>query len=208
MVNRPDRVRIWAAQLAANDFPPICAMTGRPAETWRRFRFATPPAWAYALLVLACLGGIGIIGYAIVMAAIAQRASGYLPLTLASRRTVNLAFWGPLALLGLALAMWAAAAIIGLPTSDPTLNTIGAVLFWIGLLVFVFGLIGRLVITRLVGPRAKVREQLPGQYDRIVELRNLNPAFVAAVNQAHQARYASYAPIPQTPGPPLFPGTN
>jgi hypothetical protein len=208
MANRPDRVRIWAAQLAANDFPPLCAMTGRPAETWRRFRFATPPAWAYALLVLACLGGIGIIGYAIVMAAIAQRASGYLPLTQASRRTVNLAFWGPLALLGLALAMWAAAAIIGLPTSDPTLNTIGAVLFWIGLLVFVIGLIGRLVITPLVGPRAKVREQLPGQYDRIVELRNLNPAFVAAVNQAHQARYAGYAPIPQAPGPPLFPSTN
>lgn len=208
MVNRPDRVQIWAAQLAANDFPPICAMTGRPAETWRRFRFATPPTWAYALLVLACLGGIGIIGYAIVMAAIAQRARGYLPLTLASRRTVNLAFWGPLALLGLALAMWVAAAIIGLPTSDPTLNTIGAVLFWIGLLVFVFGLIGRLVITPLIGPRAKVREQVPGQYDRIVELRNLNPAFVAAVNQAHQARYASYAPIPQAPGLPLFPGTN
>lgn len=208
MVDRPDRVRIWASQLAANDFPPLCAMTGRPAETWRRFRFATPPTWAYVLLVLACVGGIGLIGYAIVMAAIAQRASGYLPLTLASRRTVNLAFWGPLALLGLAFAMWAAAAIIGLPTNDPTLNTIGAVLFWVGLLVLVVGIIGRLVITPLVGPGAKVREQQPGQYDKIVELRNVNRAFVAAVNQAQQARAAAYASIPQAPRPPLFPSTN
>jgi hypothetical protein len=208
VIIRPDRVQIWASQLAANDFPPICVMTGRPAETWRRFRFATPPAWAYALLVLACLGGIGIIGFAIVMAAIAQRASGYLPLTLASRRTVNLAFWGPLALLGLAPAMWAAAAIIGLPTNDTTLNTIGAVLFLIGSLVFVLGLIGRLVITPLVGPRAKVREQQPGYYDKVVELRNVSPAFVAAVHQAHQARAAGYASIPQTPSPPFLPSTN
>lgn len=208
MINRPDRVQIWASQLAANDFPPVCAMTGRPAETWRRFRFATPPAWAYAILVLACFGGIGLIGFAIIMAAIAQRASGYLPLTLASRRTVNLAFWVPLALLGLAFAIWSAAAIIGLPTNDTTLNAIGVVLFWIGLLAFVSGLIGRLVITPLVGPRAKVREQQPGYYDKVVELRNVNSAFVAAVHRAHQVRAAGYASIPQTPSPPLSPTTN
>jgi Na+-transporting methylmalonyl-CoA/oxaloacetate decarboxylase gamma subunit len=208
VINRPDRVQIWARQLAANDFPPICAMTGRPAEAWRRFRFATPPTWAYAILVLACLGGIGLIGFAIIMAAIAQRASGYLPLTLASQRTVNLAFWVPLWLLGLAFGIWMAAAIIGLPTNDATLNTIGVVLFWIGMLAFVVGLIGRLVVTPLVGPRAKVRDQQPGYYDKIVELRNVNPAFVAAVNQAHQARAAGYAPIPRAPSPPLFPSTN
>ena len=56
MINRPDRIQIWASQLAANDFPPVCAMTGRPAETWRKFRFATPPDWAYALLALVVLG--------------------------------------------------------------------------------------------------------------------------------------------------------
>ena len=55
MDSRPDRVQIWASQLAANDFPPVCAMTGRPAETWRKFRFATPPDWAYALLALVVL---------------------------------------------------------------------------------------------------------------------------------------------------------
>ncbi|MEO8745616.1 MAG: hypothetical protein ABI334_04520 [Candidatus Dormiibacterota bacterium] len=190
MVSRPDRVQIWAAQLAANDFPPVCAMTGRPAETWRRFRFATPPPWAYLLLILVCLGGLGFIAYAIVMTALAQRASGYLPLTLASRRLVNLAFRVPPALLGLAVLMWIAAAIIGLPTSDPTHDTIGAILFWLGLLVLLAGLVGRLVVTPLVGPRAKVHEQLPGQYDKLVELRNVNPAFAAAVSQVNQARAA------------------
>ena len=67
MVTQPDRVQIWASQLAANDFPPVCAMSGQPAETWRKFKFATPPTWAYALLVLVCLGGIGIILYAVVI---------------------------------------------------------------------------------------------------------------------------------------------
>lgn len=208
MVTRPDRVRIWAGQLAANDFPPVCAMTGRPAETWRRFRFATPPTWAYALLILACLGGIGIIGYAIVMAAIAQRASGYLPLTKASRRTINVAFWGPLALLGVGLAFCLSAAITWFPTNDPTREAIGVVLFWMGLLVFVSGLFGRLVITPLVGPRAKVREQQPGHYDKVVELRNVNPAFVAAVGLAHRVGAAQHASTAQAPGPPLFPNPN
>ena len=206
--SRPDRIQIWAGQLTANDFPPICAMTGHPAETWRRFRFATPPPWAWVLLLASCLGGIGLIGYAIVMAAIAQRASGYLPLTLASRRAVNLAFWVPLALLGLALAMWLAAAIICLPTNDPTRNTIGRVLFWLGILVFLFGVLGRLLITPRVGPRAKVREQLPGFYDKVVELRNVNPAFVDAVRQAHLDRTAGHPSVASVPRLPPFPNPN
>ena len=195
MVDRPDRVEIWSAQLAANNFPPICAMTGRPVETWKKFNFATPPPWAYALLILACLGGIGIIAYAIVMAAIAQRASGFLPLTRGSRRAVNLAFWLPLGLMGLAIVMWIAAAIIELGNTDPTRDTFAAVLFWLGLLAIVAGIVGRLVITPLVGPRAKVKEQLPGQYDKVVELRNLNPAFVAAVIQAQQAGATQYSSL-------------
>ena len=210
MIARPDRVLIWASQLAANSFPPICAMTGLPAETWRRFRFATPPAWAYVLLVLACIGGIGIIPYAIVTVAIAHRASGYLPLTRASRRLVNLAFWVPLALLGLWLVFWFAAAVIGLLSGDKTLQTIAWLLFWLGVLALVAGLAGRLVVTRLVGPRAKVAEQLPGQRDKLVELRNVHPAFVAAIQQMQATWAAQYAAqyaaqFARAPGPPQIP---
>src|SRR5260221_2481988 len=97
MVNRSDRVQIWASQLAANNFPPICAMTGPPAETWHKFRFSTPPPWAYALLVLVVFGGLGLIVGAIVMSAVAQKARGFLPLTRNSSRLVWLAVWIPAA---------------------------------------------------------------------------------------------------------------
>ena len=105
MITRNDRIQIWGSQLAANDFPPVCAMTGRPAEAWKRFKFSTPPQWAYALLVLICLGGIGLIVYGVVVTAVSQRASGFLPLTRASRRTVDLVIVVPIGL----IAAWAAA---------------------------------------------------------------------------------------------------
>jgi hypothetical protein len=191
-------VQIWSAQLAANDFPPVCAMTGRPAETWRKFRFATPPDWAYALLLLVCLGGLGLIAYGIVIAAIARRASGFLPLTRSSSRTVALAFWVPLGLIIAWVVLWIAAAAIGLPTSDPTLSTIAAIMFWVGLFTLVAGLVGRLLIMPLICPRGKVMEQLPYQYDKLVELRNVNVAFVAAVHQVQAARQQPSLP----PAPP------
>src|SRR5437773_10863820 len=52
LVNQADRVLIWSSQLRANDFPPVCAMTGAPAEAWHKFRFVTVPGWAYASLLL------------------------------------------------------------------------------------------------------------------------------------------------------------
>jgi hypothetical protein len=60
----------------------------------------------------------------------------------------------------------------------------------------------------LVSPRAKVIVQ-PGYYDKLVEIRNVHPAFVAAVIQAHQARAAQYVAAPlQAAPPPLPPGSN
>jgi hypothetical protein len=173
-------------------------MTGRPAETWKKFKFATPPAWAYTLLILVCLGGIGFIAFAIVMSVVAQRATGYLPLTRVTSRTVTLALWVPVGLLIACPVLWLIAAVISLSTSDTTASTIAAVLFWLGLLVLIAGLIGRLIVTPLVSPRAKVLEMAYGQTDRIVELRNVHPLFVAAVMQRQHAR-AALAPGPQSP---------
>jgi hypothetical protein len=183
------RVQIWAAQLWANDFPPICVMTGRPAETWRRFRFATPPQWAYALLILVCLGGLGFIAFAIVLAVVAQRASGYLPLTRSSSTTVSLALWVPVALLIAAPTSWVIAIIAGSSSSD----TAAAVFLWLGIGCLLAGIFGRLVVTPLLSPRARVMEVAPRQTDRIVELRNVHPNFVAAVQQQQHARAAQAA---------------
>ncbi len=185
MSTSPDRVQVWSSQLWRNDFPPICAMTGRPAQTWRRFKFATPPAWSYALLILVCLGGMGVIAFAVVMALTAQRASGYLPLTRESSRLVTLATFVPIGVMILAVVVWIAA--IPVAASDTIGNAAGW-LFWIGVLLLVSGLAGRLIVTPLLTPRARVMEVAPGQNDRIVELRNVHPAFVAAVQQLQQSR--------------------
>jgi hypothetical protein len=196
------KVQVWASQLWANDFPPVCAMTGRPAETWKKFKFATPPDWTYALLILVCLGGLGFIAFTIVVAVVSQRASGFLPLTRSSSRTVTLAFWIPLVLLITWPVSWAIAVIFGLSSSDPTASAIAGVSFWLGVLFLVAGLIGRLIVTPLISPRAKVMELAPGQTDRIVELRNVHPLFVAAVLQRQQAAASQYAFPAQSPYQP------
>jgi hypothetical protein len=178
-------------------------MTGRPAETWKKFKFATPPDWTYALLVLVCLGGLGFIVFTIVVAAVSQRASGYLPLTRSSSRTVTLAFWVPLVLLIAWPICWVLAWIIGSSSSDSTASAATGVFVWLGILFLAAGIIGRLVVTPLISPRAKVRELAPGQNDRIVELRNVHPLFVAAVLQRQQAAASHYiapAHSPYLPG--------
>lgn len=202
-----DRVQIWAAQLAANDFPPVCAMTGAPAETWRKFRFATAPAWAYVLLLLVCTG-VGLLIIAVLMWAVSYRATGYLPLTRASRRKLTLATWIPIGLIVLTFVLWIAAAIVGLGSNDPTASTIAGVLLIVGILTVIAGVAGRLVISRIAGPRAKVMERQAGQYDQVVELRNVHPAFVMAVNQLHSARASHYASLTGDPNRPLLPGSN
>jgi drug/metabolite transporter (DMT)-like permease len=174
-------------------------MTGRPAETWRKFKFATPPDWAYALLILVCLGGIGFIAFAIVMALVAQRATGYLPLTRSSGRTVNLALWIPVGLLIAAPVAWAIALVLNPSTSNPASSAVAVVLLWLGLLFLLAGLAGRLLVTRLICPRAKVMEVAPGQTDRIVELRNVHPLFVTAVLERQHARASQLTPAPQSP---------
>ena len=186
----PDRVQIWASQLAANDFPPVCVMTGRPAEMWRKFRFATPPQWAYALLVLVCLGGLGIILYAVVLTTISQRATGYLPLTRSARQRVEMAIWVPAALIVGWIVLWIVAIIVSPSSNDQSGSGLALAFFFLGVLSLIGGLIGRLVVMRFLVPQAKVFEPQPGQLDKIVELRNVHPNFGNAVRQAHAARLA------------------
>ena len=199
---RADRVYVWASQLAANDFPPVCAMTGAPAQTWRKFRFASPPPWAYALYVLVLCGGIGLFLGAILIAAVALRAGGFLPLTRASSRQVTLATWVPVGLIVGSFALDFAVvfgAVGQVDAADPNATTVAGIVLLVGLLMLVAGLAGRLVVTPLVCPRGKVTMQ-PGYYDRLVEIRNVHPAFVAAVNQVQHVRMAQSLQVPTRPG--------
>jgi hypothetical protein len=82
-------------------------------------------------------------------------------------------------------------------TSRPIGSTIAAWLGGLALLMFIVAIIGGLVIRRLVGPQGKVMEARPGYTDRLIEIRNVHPAFVAAVQQMHQARAATPSPRPR-----------
>jgi Na+-transporting methylmalonyl-CoA/oxaloacetate decarboxylase gamma subunit len=189
VISRPDRVQVWAAQLAANDFPPVCALTGAPAETWRKFRFRSSPPWAYLL-------------GAMVAALVAEKASGFLPLTRSSSRLVGLALWIPVWLMFGAVGLWllvAIAAVANVDASDPNAGGVGFVFVCLGILLLVSGIIGRLVVYPLISPRARITRP-PGYYDKLVELRNVHPSFVAAVMQRQQA--------PAQPTVPLPPGSN
>src|SRR4029077_17085124 len=99
---------------------------------WKKFKFATPPDWTYALLVLTCLGGLGFIAFTIVVAAVAERASGFLPLTRSSSRTVTLVLWVPVAL----LIAWPICWLVALITSaDPDASAATGGLGWLGRVV-------------------------------------------------------------------------
>ena len=208
MISRPDRVQVWASQLAANDFPPVCAMTGAPAEVWRKFRFATVPRWAYAFFALLCTG-IGFVPvFIIIMAIVSRRAGGYLPLTRGSQRRLRLVSLLSVGLLPLMFVFWIVGAVVSSNLHDNTWSTIAGVLFFLGLLSFLGFIVGVTVLRPLVGPGAKVMEQVPGQFDRLVELRRVHPAFAAAVTQVHEARAAQYASQQAAAYVPLPPGSN
>jgi hypothetical protein len=192
-------VQVWSSQLAANDFPPVCAMTGAPAEMWRKFTFTNTPGWAYLF------GAIG-------AAAFSSRVSGYLPLTRQASKRITTMRWILVGLIPVAVAFWVAAGIIA-PSSDAPNATASGValgLVLLGLAALLAALIGAVVVRHSWGPGAKVI-QPRGQYQSLVELRRVHPAFVAAVQQLQQARAAQFAaaqppapppPPPQSPFPP------
>ncbi len=165
-------------------------MTGRPAETWRKFTFSTPPGWTYALIPLICLGVLGLVIAGAVIYGVSERATGSLPLTHSSSRTVGLAIWTPVALLVASPVAWVLAFVFGSAKDSPVFP----IFFLIGAAFLLAGLLGRLVGTPLIIPRARVSPMQSGQYDRLVEIRNVNPAFAAAVRQHQQARYAQAYP--------------
>ncbi|HZQ49603.1 MAG TPA: hypothetical protein VFB69_04770 [Candidatus Dormibacteraeota bacterium] len=185
----PDRIQIWSSQLAANDFPPVCAMTGRPAEVWRKFNFRAPPTWVYFLLFLIVIGLIGLIIFGVVENAVSEKASGHLPLTRAAQNRIRLFLWTVVALLPASIVLLIAGAALGAGTDSST-SGVGALCILLGALAFVAFIVGALTRSLFTGPRAKVYPPQPGYTDKIVELYKLHPAFVAAVQQQHAARAA------------------
>jgi hypothetical protein len=203
--NRPDRVLVWSSQLRAGDFPPVCAMTGEPAETWRMFRFKTVPARAQLAGALG-LAGFHLIG-PLVEEATMLRAKGPLPLTKASNRKLQLINWGFLGLIPVAVLTVIVAMIVN--ASGIHTGTTGGILLAIGLSAPIVGAIGVLYIAPRFGPSGVVMSPPRGYRDDLVELRRVHPRFVATVRRLQQARAAelqSARPATSAPLSPFPPG--
>ena len=172
MIAPPPAVRIWASQLDAHDFPPVCAVTGRPAETWHRFVFTT--RWTDGN---GTRRGV-------------RRAAGYLPMKKSASTLIRF-LDAAAGLLALSFLLNAGYFIIHRSYSnDPDLSAIGGTLGIIGVATFAIGITALIVRRSSVGPVADVMDSPPGSTDQIVELRHVHPAFVAAVQQQHAARLA------------------
>ena len=101
-------------------------MTGAPAETSRKFSFSTTPAWAVALLPLACLGLLPLF---IGLYLVSRRAGGRLPLTEASSRRVALASLIPAGLILATLLLGFGAAAVLRSTSSTTTRATSSLVY-------------------------------------------------------------------------------
>ena len=175
-------------------------MTGAPAETWRKVRFRSPPLRVALSLVVEVLG-LGGFG----------EPSGYLPLTRASSRHLSLFNWARRGLIaGLAL-LWILGYFLGVSIASTVHLTSNAGwygLFLVGSLSALIGTLGWLVVRSLKCPGGKVLRAKRGRNDHEVELRNVHPAFVAAVTQIHQARAQQYPAMQAQANVSLPPGSN
>ncbi len=189
MVSRQDSVQVWASQLSAGDFPPICAMTGAPAETWRKCRFSTAPSWAFVFVFLLCVGiGFFLTGPLIYL--VGRHANGKLPLTRQSARNLELPVRVGIPVTVTAVVLLVISALSGL-AHNLALSFIGLLCFDFGSLSLVIGVfllqVGMQRVRSPVGLSAKVMKQEAGQLDRLVKLIRVHPNFVAAVQQMQSA---------------------
>jgi len=191
----PGRIVVSATQFAAGDFPPVCAMTGLPAETRRRFRFIRAPAWSFVFAFLMCVG-IGFLVSGILIFLVARKVSGYLPLTSASNQRLNWALQGSAATLVVVALMWIAAALLS-TTGSPLAQLTALLLVSFGLMAFLLGFtglqVGLQILKPLYGPTAVILPRQTGHADTWIELRNVHPVFVAAVEQMSAGRVSQSA---------------
>ena len=187
MIHSPARLFVWQSEVAASDFPPVCAMTGQAAETWRKFTFRKTPPWAF------WVGGI------ILAAALAERTSGFLPLTRASAKKLTTVTWTFGSMIPLAVFFW----LIGIVLAFvPTGGSFVGLFLLLGLGALFAGVIGLFIGRTAIMPMGKILDPQPGYYQSVIELRNVHPAFVAAVQQHQHARYAQAYARQAVPLPP------
>jgi hypothetical protein len=158
-------------------------MTGRQAETWRKFTFRRTPWWALIF---------GLVG----MSAFSTRVTGHLPLTRASSRKVTLLRSFFFVFIPLAVGFWVGSAIVAPNLHvDSTRSAISGWLFLAGLASFFVAVLGIVFGRNAFGPTGKVRVK-SGETEPGVELRRVHPNFVGAVQQVQHSRLAQSTSSP------------
>jgi len=194
--SRPDRVVIWAAELARGMLPPVCVRSGRPAETALRYRFVSRSdgrlkenVEAYGDLLEVITGGALAVPPGAIDAIMANRVSGLMPLTRAQRRLVLVIRRAEA--LGLSGGVMVLAGIILAFTG--LLPVVGVLLIAVGSLLFLAEVLWMFTGRPFFGPKGRVLEA-PRGGDHIVELRRVHPDFAAAVRRMRAAAVA--VPVP------------
>ncbi|HEV2415450.1 MAG TPA: hypothetical protein VGX27_11620 [Candidatus Dormibacteraeota bacterium] len=195
MVNPSVRLRVWASQLANDDFPPVCVYSGEPADAWWRIRLFTPYRWAVPLVFLSLLLVIGFVIGGALGYLLARRVSGHLPMRAQYARRLWMLPRVSAAILAAGVVMLVAA-LHAPPLNNVVLGLAGILAFTVSPIFILIGLlgvqIGLQVAWNPLAPRGKVFARKPGDPDRIVEISNVHPAFVAAA----QAMYSARSPHP------------
>lgn len=194
MVNPSVRLRVWASQLAADDFPPVCVYSGEPADAWWKFRPFSTYVWARPFLFLLLLFVVGFVVDGPLAYLLARRASGHLPMQSKYARRLRMLPRVSAAILAAGVVMLVAA--LHAPLNNVVLGLAGILAFTVAPIVILIGLLGvqlgLQVAWNPMAPRARVYKRRPGDPDRIVEISNVHPAFVAAA----QAMYSSRSALP------------
>lgn len=187
------KLRVWASQLEASDFPPVCVFSGEAAETWWKLRARRPYLWALPFLILLILCGIGLVVSPPLGYLLSDRVTGHVPVKAKYLRRLRL-------LVGLSIAIIAIGVVIGVAGvlaaagHNYSVAVFAPLLLTVGLLAVLMGITGVEIGLQLswnpLAPRARVLKRRPEDPDRIVELFHLHPAFVFAASQMYAQRSA------------------
>ena len=192
MISPSVKLQVWASQLAADDFPRVCVYSGEPADSWWWFRPFTTYRWARPFLLLLLLFVVGFVLTGPLGYVLSTRAGGHLPMKAMYARRLWLVPRVSAAILGVGVLMF----IVGLqaPVGNVVLGLAGVFVLFTSPVVILAGLIGVQIGLQVawnpLAPRGRILARKPGDPDRIVEISNVHPAFVAAA----QAMYAARAP--------------
>jgi hypothetical protein len=138
--------------------------------------------------------GVGLVLIVLITAAVSRRAGGWLPLTRSSRRKLRTVFWTFTGLLvgGIAAGLWGLGAIVLAPEMQGPQTALGLRLMVVGLTSFIMGALGQVAVRPRVGPQGIVTAQWVRGLGNVVDLRNVHPVFVIAVDRLQHQRAAMY----------------